>query len=81
VLTPSNGNLFIDKGDDILGANIAVGTLRVQGGAFIYSGSGSQSGVITASPGAIYLNTAGGASTTLYVKESGTGTNTGWVGK
>ena len=34
-----------------------------------------------ASPGAIYLNQNGGAGTTLYVKESGVGTNTGWVGK
>jgi hypothetical protein len=43
-------------------------------------GSGSPEGVISSSPGALYLNTDGGASTTLYVKESGTGT-TGWVAK
>lgn len=43
-------------------------------------GSGSPEGVVTAPPGSIYRNTSGGAGTTLYVKESGTG-NTGWVAK
>ena len=42
-------------------------------------GTGSPNGVVSASPGAIYFNRSGGASTTLYVKESGTATNTGWV--
>ena len=46
----------------------------------IETGSGSPEGVITASPGRIYTDSDGGASTTLYVKESGTG-NTGWVAK
>lgn len=46
----------------------------------IKSGSGSPESVVTANPGTLYLNSAGGAGTTLYVKESGTG-NTGWVGK
>lgn len=47
----------------------------------VYVGSGSPNGSVTASPGAIYLNTAGGSGTTLYVKESGSNTNSGWVGK
>lgn len=47
----------------------------------IFTGTGSPNGAVTASPGAIYLNQSGGAATTLYVKESGTATNTGWVGK
>lgn len=47
----------------------------------LVTGAGNPNGVITGNPGDLYLNTAGGASTTLYVKESGTGTNTGWVGK
>lgn len=49
--------------------------------SYINTGAGSPEGVIAASPGAIYLRTDGGASTTLYVKESGVGTNTGWVAK
>jgi hypothetical protein len=43
-------------------------------------GSGSPEGVISAPVGATYLRTNGGTSTTLYIKESGTG-NTGWVAK
>lgn len=43
-------------------------------------GSGTPEGVVTANIGSIFLRTNGGASTTLYVKESGTG-NTGWVAK
>lgn len=36
-------------------------------------------GNVTGSPGNTYLNTAGGASVTLWIKETGIGTNTGWV--
>lgn len=43
-------------------------------------GAGSPEGSVTASPGSIYFNKSGGAGTTLYVKQSGSG-NTGWVGK
>ena len=42
-----------------------------------YKGAGNPEGVVTAPVGAIYQRTDGGASTTLYVKESGFG-NTGW---
>lgn len=49
--------------------------------ATILVGSGSPEGVVTANPGSLYLNLAGGANVTLYVKESGTATNTGWVAK
>jgi len=42
------------------------------------SGDGAPN--FAASPGSLYTNTAGGSGTTLYVKESGTGTS-GWVGK
>jgi len=44
------------------------------------SGAGSPEGVLTATTGALYTNTAGGANTTLWVKEVGSG-NTGWVAK
>lgn len=47
----------------------------------ILIGEGSPEGIVSASPPTIYLNRLGGASTTLYVKESGSATNTGWVGK
>lgn len=44
------------------------------------SGMGSPEGVAAAPVGSTFRRTDGGAGTTLYVKESGTG-NTGWVAK
>ncbi len=43
--------------------------------------AGSPNGAVRASPGAIYLRRDGGAGATLYVKETGVNTNTGWVAK
>lgn len=43
-------------------------------------GTGSPEGVVTAPVGTAYLRNDGGAGTTLYVKETGTG-NTGWAAK
>jgi len=44
------------------------------------SGEGTPEGAVTAPVGSLWTRTDGGANTTLYVKESGTG-NTGWVAK
>jgi hypothetical protein len=46
----------------------------------LYTGTGTPEGAVTAGVGSLYLRQDGGAATTLYVKESGTG-NTGWVAK
>jgi hypothetical protein len=55
--------------------------LSVQSVANLHlSGLGSPEGVVTAKIGTIYSRLDGGTSTTLYVKESGTGA-TGWVPK
>lgn len=43
-------------------------------------GAGTPEGAVTAPVGTLFCRTDGGAGTTLYVKESGSG-NTGWVGK
>lgn len=43
----------------------------------IIDGAGSPEGVVAAPVGTLYRRADGGASTTLYIKESGTG-NTGW---
>jgi len=67
--TPNNAK-------DLTAKTVHVGT----GSAAIYSGSGAPEGIVTAGVGSIYLRKDGGAATTLYVKESGTG-NTGWVAK
>lgn len=47
----------------------------------LFTGTGSPETIVTAGIGALFLRTDGGAGTTLYVKESGVGTNTGWIGK
>jgi len=44
------------------------------------SGTNSPEGVVIAPIGSTYQNTTGGAGTTFYIKESGTG-STGWVAK
>jgi len=44
------------------------------------TGVGSPEGVVTAAVGSLYTRSDGGANTTLYVKQSGTG-NTGWAAK
>lgn len=49
-------------------------------GPVIAYGAGSPEGAVSAPVGSIFLRTDGGASTSLYVKESGSG-NTGWVAK
>lgn len=46
-----------------------------------FDGTGSPEGVVAAKVGATYQRLDGGAGTTLYVKESGDGTKTGWVAK
>lgn len=46
----------------------------------VYKGFGSPLNVIQAKVGSLYQRLDGGANTTLYVKESGTGA-TGWVAK
>jgi hypothetical protein len=47
---------------------------------YLLTGLGSPEGVVTSSPGVLYLNLSGGPGVTLFVKESGTG-STGWVAK
>lgn len=51
------------------------------GDASIRSGAGTPEGRVTGAIGDLYLRTDGSTSTTLYVKQSGINTTTGWVGK
>lgn len=54
--------------------------VRLPGPVYIYSGSGTPEGSVTAPIGSTYQRSDGGAGTAFYVKESGSG-NTGWVAK
>lgn len=51
-----------------------------QNAVSLFIGTGTPEAAVTASVGSLFMRTNGGAGTSLYVKESGTG-NTGWVGK
>lgn len=53
------------------------GTLNDLG---VFVGTGTPEGAVTAQIGSLYCRKDGGAGTTFYVKQSGSG-NTGWVGK
>ncbi len=66
---------FSASGSGTISGNLGIGS------ATIRSGAGSPEGVVTGNVGDLYLRTDGGAGTTLYVKENGNSTNTGWVGK
>ena len=55
-------------------------TINNSTGPIMTNGTGTPEGVLTAHIGSTYGRTDGGAGTSFYVKESGTG-NTGWVAK
>jgi len=70
-----------DHGESYESAATAVSAASVTiGSVTIYTGTGTPEAAVTAVVGSLFLRDDGGASTTLYVKESGTG-NTGWVAK
>lgn len=58
----------------------AMGVLIRQLQGRLRTGVGDPNGAVSAVVGTLYLRSDGGASTTLYVKESGTGSS-GWVAK
>lgn len=47
----------------------------------VLQGLGTPAGVVVADIGTLYRRLDGGAGTTLYVKEAGSGTTAGWVAK
>lgn len=49
--------------------------------SFVIIGTGDPDTVQAAAVGALFLRSDGGTGTTLYVKETGTDTATGWVAK
>ncbi len=70
-----------DANNEIFLGNNSVSKYSFGGRCALYIGTGSPNSVVTGFPCDLYLNVSGGASTTLYVKQSGSNTNTGWVGK
>lgn len=81
VLNPALDNVYFIGESSFRPARVYATELRPGAGETIWtSGSGTPEGVVTASVGSMYTRTDGGAGTTLYVKETGTG-NTGWIAK
>jgi hypothetical protein len=80
-------NTVIDAGNVIFSGTLKVyGNIDMGGGAggpgtVDRRGVGNPNGVTTGNMGDTYRNASGGAGQTLWVKESGNGTNTGWVAK
>lgn len=55
--------------------------VKTTSGAQWSAGANDPNGAVTGNVGDLFSRTNGGAGSSLYVKESGNGTNTGWVGK
>lgn len=81
VLEPDQGS---GRHVEVADGNLKIGTsgkgIEFTDGPFWSVGSGTPEGNVTADVGSLYTRTDGGANTTLYVKESGSG-NTGWIAK
>jgi len=81
---PSGNQVDVRNAANSGAGSLSVATLFPNGGTAgnsgVYAGSGSPESVLTAVIGSIYLRSNGGAGTSFYVKESGSG-NTGWVAK
>lgn len=60
--------------------NATTGAFTSGAGPRLIAGSGTPEGAVTAPVGSLFMRSDGGAGTSIYVKQSGTG-NTGWVGK
>jgi hypothetical protein len=60
--------------------NSSITVLYLAGAVGWFQGNGTPEGAVTAPVGSFYSRKDGGANTTFYVKESGSG-NTGWIAK
>ena len=76
MISPSDGVIRLTNNAGTSFTRLELGATNLG----ISCGTGTPEGIVTALVGSLYIRTDGGASTTLYVKESGTG-NTGWVAK
>jgi hypothetical protein len=48
-------------------------------GALVYASSGTPTGVLAAPVGSVYMRTDGTSGSTIYIKESGAATTSGWI--
>lgn len=78
VIVEGTGGLFVNSSTGLRMDGNPI--MLSEGGPGIYSGAGTPEGAIAAEIGSTYHRNDGGAGTSFYVKESGSG-NTGWVAK
>lgn len=78
--TDTSSNVKVSAGNLVIGTAGKGIDFSGNGGLIWRCGAGTPEGAVTAPVGSLYTRTDGGANTTLYVKETGTG-NTGWVAK
>jgi hypothetical protein len=85
VTTASNnvGALVINSGGftERFRVDSTTGYVVFNAAATIRSGTGDPEGVVAAPVGSLFLRSDGGTGTTLYVKETGAATSSGWVAK
>jgi len=74
-VTPLSNSISIDNNYGTLIPQLFSGNISKS------SGFGSPENVVHAAVGSVYNNKSGGSSTSIYIKESGDGTNSGWVAK
>lgn len=55
--------------------------LEFHDGRYVLQGNGSPESVVVAPISSVFYRTDGGTSTTIYIKESGSGLSTGWIAK
>ena len=79
-LTNANALVLTRSGTTLTQADLRTTKLVLANGPSVNVGHSSPEGTVVASVGSLYMRTAGGASTSFYVKEFGSG-NTGWVAK
>jgi hypothetical protein len=74
-LTINAGGNYVQQG------TLGIGDIFLASGVHISTGAASPNGAVVGNPGDLYLDTTRGTNSTLFVKESGVGTNTGWSAK
>ena len=80
-LRRSGQNLILTRADDGAYVDLVLQNIRMPANVSIGIGAGSPEGVLAQGVGSLYLRYDGGVSTTLYVKQTGGATNTGWAAK
>ncbi len=77
--------LSVDSSGEVKGTNLYAKSqsvyMNATGTVSIKAGTGDPEGVVAAGVGSLWIRTDGGTTTTLYVKETGTTTSSGWVAK